>query len=102
MRCTPATDASLRMPLSLHHRGGAFSGVQPRNTREDHAGRPAAAEAAEYANAGTVELLMDEDEYFYFIEMNIPGVDLVKEQLKVAGARGYRRDRTRSRSPDTP
>ena len=33
---------------------------------------------------------MDEDEYFYFIEMNAPGVDLVKEQLKVAGARGYR------------
>jgi hypothetical protein len=45
---------------------------------------------------------MDEDEYSHFIEMNTPGVELVKEQLKVAGARGYRWDRTRSRSPDSP
>jgi acetyl/propionyl-CoA carboxylase alpha subunit len=51
------------------------------------------AEAADHANVGTVEFLMDEDEYFYFIEMNTPGVDLVKEKLKVAGARGYRWDR---------
>jgi hypothetical protein len=33
---------------------------------------------------------MNEDEYCYFIEMNAPGVDPVKEQLKVAGARGHR------------
>lgn len=58
------------------------------------------AEAASYANAGTVEFLVNEDESFYFIEMNtriqvehpiteeITGVDLVKEQLKVAGGEG--------------
>src|SRR4051812_2225567 len=58
------------------------------------------AEAAGYANAGTVEFLVDEDQSFYFIEMNtriqvehpitevITGIDLVKEQLKVAGDEG--------------
>jgi acetyl-CoA carboxylase, biotin carboxylase subunit len=54
------------------------------------------AQAAEYTSAGTVEFLVDQDENFYFIEMNtriqvehpvtemLTGVDLVKEQIRVA------------------
>jgi acetyl/propionyl-CoA carboxylase alpha subunit len=66
-------------------------GWQPRNPREDRAGRRAAGRGRrKHAKAGTVEFLMNEDEYCYFIEMSAPGIDPVKEQLKVAGARGHR------------
>ncbi|MGR3177712.1 MAG: acetyl-CoA carboxylase biotin carboxylase subunit [Candidatus Anammoxibacter sp.] len=54
------------------------------------------AKAVEYTNAGTVEFLVDEEEKFYFIEMNsriqvehpvtemVTDIDLIKEQLKIA------------------
>lgn len=56
----------------------------------------AAAETVGYENAGTIEFLVDADENFYFMEMNtriqvehpitemITGVDIVKEQIKIA------------------
>lgn len=55
-----------------------------------------AAKAVNYKNAGTIEFLVDKHGHYYFMEMNtriqvehpvtemITGVDLVKEQLKVA------------------
>ena len=51
---------------------------------------------AKYANAGTVEFIVDQQENFYFIEVNariqvehpvselVTGVDLIKQQIKVA------------------
>lgn len=50
-----------------------------------------------YVNAGTIEFLVDDDKNFYFMEMNtriqvehpitemITGIDLIKEQIKIAG-----------------
>ena len=65
-----------------------------------------AAKAFQYENAGTVEFLVDDDEEFYFIEMNtrlqvehpitemITGIDLVKEQIRIAAGHklGYNQD----------
>jgi len=55
-----------------------------------------AAKAVGYINAGTVEFLLDQDDTFYFMEMNtrlqvehcvteqITGVDIVREQIRIA------------------
>jgi len=59
----------------------------------------AAARACAYANAGTVEFLVDKERNFYFMEMNtrlqvehtvteqVTGIDIVREQLKIAGGK---------------
>ncbi len=53
------------------------------------------ARGADYTNAGTVEFLLDDDDQFYFLEVNarlqvehtitemVTGVDIVKEQIRI-------------------
>ncbi len=62
----------------------------------------AAAQRANYVNAGTMEFLVDRDKNFYFLEMNtrlqvehpvtelVTGVDIVREQIRIAFGRRLR------------
>jgi acetyl-CoA carboxylase, biotin carboxylase subunit len=61
-----------------------------------------AAKAVGYANAGTIEFLVDKERNFYFLEMNtrlqvehpvtemVTGVDIVKEQIRISRNRPLR------------
>ncbi len=72
--------------------------------QRDYLGKLAvrAATTVGYRNAGTVEFLMDDQENFYFMEMNtrlqvehtvteaITGVDIVQEQIRIAAGKPLR------------
>lgn len=70
--------------------------LTPKLREEMGAAAVAAAKAAGYVNAGTVEFLLDSENKFYFLEINtrlqvehpitemVTGIDLVRQQLEIA------------------
>jgi acetyl/propionyl-CoA carboxylase alpha subunit len=70
--------------------------VTPKLRKEMGEAAVAAAMAAGYTNAGTVEFLLDDQNHYYFLEMNtrlqvehpiteaINGIDLVRQQIEIA------------------
>jgi acetyl-CoA/propionyl-CoA carboxylase biotin carboxyl carrier protein len=71
-------------------------GITDQQRAEIETAALAVARATDYVSAGTIEFLMSQDGKFYFLEMNtriqvehtiteaVTGIDLVKEQLRVA------------------
>jgi acetyl-CoA carboxylase biotin carboxylase subunit len=72
--------------------------LEPKLRAEIHKAAVRIAQKSGYENAGTIEFILDQDENrFYFLEMNtriqvehpvseiISGMDLVQEQIKIAG-----------------
>ncbi len=72
------------------------TGLTPKLRRRMTEAALKVARSVGYQNAGTVEMLLDEDGRFYFMEMNtriqvehpvtemVTGIDLIKEQIKIA------------------
>lgn len=76
--------------------------MDPKSRRKLGDAAVKAAKAVGYANAGTIEFLMDTNKNFYFMEMNtriqvehpvteqVTSIDLVKEQIRVAAGEKLR------------
>ena len=75
---------------------GASPAISPELREKMCEAASKAAKAAGYTNAGTVEFLLDDENHFYFMEMNtrlqvehpvseyVSGVDIVKWQIRIA------------------
>ena len=88
-------------------RGGAVGGARRRAPRAScWASRARRPQAIGYTTVGTLEFLLDEDKSFYFMEMNtriqvehtvtemVIGVDLVREQIRLAAGEPLQAART--------
>ena len=82
--------------------------LTPETREEMEAAAERACRAIGYENAGTFEFLLGPDGSFYFIELNarlqvehpvselVTGIDIVREQLRIAAGRAARRHRPRA------